>query len=76
MWHLTPSRVAVTRASTAVCCTQFDIDGPFLYSDGMCCAYGDGSYTILVDGDTQPLLVTSELLLQSVSVHLLTPAFS
>ena len=22
------------------------------YSDGMCCAYGEGSYTILVDGDT------------------------
>ena len=22
------------------------------YSDGMCCTYGDGSYTILVDGDT------------------------
>ena len=28
----------------------FDISD--VYGDGMCCGYGDGSYTILVDGDT------------------------
>ena len=22
------------------------------YSDGMCCAYGEGSYSIVLDGDT------------------------
>ena len=51
---------------------QFDISD--VYADGMCCNYGEGSYTILVDGTWLPLVVTFGRALHTPSVHLRMPA--
>ena len=71
---LTPSRVAVTRASTAVCCTR----SISLTSTATACAALTAKVLTPSWWTATRLsrVVTSELLLQSDSVHLLTPAFS